>query len=199
MLACKGKLRVAPLPPPRGGAFDSPCAPRPSEGVGTKGVQEESTTPPAGRTKGTLKLEGSRAPPSPSGEGVMRSMTDEGGRAKRDVLSAQCRKAISATFSQGRAAPHPPGSAGHLLPLRERRGRLDSRLRGNDSRNCRSYLHALCSTRRRRGRIFWDALRPDPSRRRRRAGRVKSAAPWRRERSHAQLALCKRGWRAPTF
>ncbi len=35
----------------------------------------------------------------------------------------------------------------------------------------------------------WGALRPDPSRRPRRAGRVKSAASWRRERSHAQLAL----------
>ena len=40
MLACSRKLRVAALPPLRG-AFDSPCAPCPSEGIGTKGVPQK--------------------------------------------------------------------------------------------------------------------------------------------------------------
>jgi hypothetical protein len=49
----KSKLRVAALPPPRGGAFDSPCAPRPSGGVGTKGVPtNQPCASGAGRTKG---------------------------------------------------------------------------------------------------------------------------------------------------
>src|SRR5260370_2762345 len=46
MLACKGKLRVAALPPPRGGAFDSPCAPRPPEGV-DRGRDAHYCAPPA--------------------------------------------------------------------------------------------------------------------------------------------------------
>jgi hypothetical protein len=44
-------LRVAPVPSLRD-AFDPACAPWPSEGVGTKGVLQDSTAPPAGRTKG---------------------------------------------------------------------------------------------------------------------------------------------------
>src|SRR6202011_2652360 len=51
----KSKLRVAPLPPPKGGAFYSPCARRPSEGVGTKGVQRnQPCASGAGRTKGWI-------------------------------------------------------------------------------------------------------------------------------------------------
>jgi hypothetical protein len=60
-------------------------------------------------------------------------------------------------------------------------------------------ISPLFDPRRRRRVDRWDALRPDPSKRPRRAGRVKSAASWRRERSHAQLAFCKRAWRAPIF
>jgi hypothetical protein len=52
MLARKSELRVAPLPPLRG-AFDAPCAPRPSEPVGTKGVPiNQPGASGAGRTKG---------------------------------------------------------------------------------------------------------------------------------------------------
>src|ERR1700761_9131495 len=56
MLACsRSKLRVAPVPPLRG-ASDSPCAPLPSEPVGTKGVHEiQPCASDAGRTKGNLQ------------------------------------------------------------------------------------------------------------------------------------------------
>src|SRR5450756_1470633 len=57
MLACKGKLRVAPLPPPRGGAFDSPCAPRPFGGVGTKGVPRSTLRLRRGSNKGLIVRE----------------------------------------------------------------------------------------------------------------------------------------------
>src|SRR5580693_7038128 len=51
----------------------------------------------------------------------------------------------------------------------------------------------------REARAIRDALRPDTFKRPRRAGRVKSAASWRRERSHAQLALASEHGEHPPF
>ena len=59
------------------------------------------------------QLSARSAPPSPlAGEGVMRSMTDEGSRAKRDGFLNHRRKAVSLRST----TPHSTGSAGHLPP-----------------------------------------------------------------------------------
>jgi hypothetical protein len=50
-----------------------------------------------------------------------------------------------------------------------------------------------------RSNLLKDALRPDTFRRPRRAARVKSAASWRRERSHAQLAPASEHGEHPPF
>ena len=59
----RSRLRVAPVPPPRGGAFDPSCASWPQEGVGTKGVPRDRPpggfdSPAARRTKGMTKRAG---------------------------------------------------------------------------------------------------------------------------------------------
>jgi cytochrome c-type biogenesis protein CcmH len=55
-----------------------------------------------------------RAPSPLAGEGVMRSMTDEGFAPDRSVRDTKL------LVSEVRATPHPPGSAGHLLPQGEK-------------------------------------------------------------------------------
>ena len=72
---------------------------------------------------------------------------------------------------------------------------------GEDARDPKQRsLSALCSTRAGgAGLNLVDALRPDPSTRPRRAGRVKSAASRRREHRHAQLALASEHGEHPPF
>jgi hypothetical protein len=84
--------------PSRPSFIPGPASASPSDTRGGSRMRES-------RTYGSVRGARSNARP------YRDSLGDEGSRAQRDVLSAPSRRAISATFSQRRAAPHPRANA----------------------------------------------------------------------------------------